>query len=103
MISLDYSWIGTLIITSFFLFLQLETLDELETIVSKLFGDVKNKQVKPVIYEHPFGPDELKRRFYVVPVKDIRSLKISFSAPDIVHQYRTAVSFPFHIPFVGFK
>ncbi|KAK7590251.1 hypothetical protein V9T40_001864 [Parthenolecanium corni] len=67
-----------------------ETLDELETIVSKLFGDVKNKQVKPVIYEHPFGPDELKRRFYVVPVKDIRSLKISFSAPDIVHQYRTA-------------
>lgn len=74
---------------------ELESLDELESIVSKLFGEVKNKGVKPPVYEHPFGPDELKRKFYVVPVKDIRSLKISFAAPDVVHQYKTAVSFSF--------
>ncbi len=70
-----------------------ESLDELELMVSKLFGNVKNKRVQKSVYnEHPYGPDEVKRKFYIVPVKDTRSLKISFSAPDVTVQYKTAVS-----------
>lgn len=61
--------------------------------MKNLFEDVENKHVNKVVYsDHPYGPEELKRKFYIVPVKDIRSLKISFSAPDVVDQYRTAVS-----------
>lgn len=60
--------------------------------MSKLFSEVKNKNAKKVIYkEHPYGPQELKRKFYVTPVRDIRSLKINFPAPDITDQYKTAV------------
>ncbi|XKL64356.1 hypothetical protein PGB90_004442 [Kerria lacca] len=68
-----------------------ESLDELESLVLKLFEDVKNKHVKKIIYEdHPYGLEELKRKIYLVPIQDIRSLKISFSAPDVTDQYKTA-------------
>ncbi|XP_065207037.1 insulin-degrading enzyme [Planococcus citri] len=68
-----------------------ESLDELENLVSNLFDDVNNKDVEcPIYNDHPYGSEQLKRKFYVVPVKDIRSLKISFSAPDVIDQYRTS-------------
>lgn len=61
--------------------------------VTEYFDDVENKHVKKVVYkDHPYGPEELKRKFYIVPVKDIRSMNVSFPAPDVVDQYKTAVS-----------
>lgn len=64
----------------------------METLVNNLFDNVKNKDVEcPIYNDHPYGSEQLKRKFYVVPVKDIRSLKISFSAPDVIDQYRTSV------------
>lgn len=61
--------------------------------VNDLFGRVKNNHISRVVYDdHPYGPEELKRKCYMVPIKDTRSLTINFAAPDIVRQYKTAVS-----------
>ncbi|XP_066996978.2 insulin-degrading enzyme [Anabrus simplex] len=67
-----------------------ESLDELEEMAVKLFSDVKNKSVtSPSWPEHPFGPDEVKLIGYIVPIKDIRILHITFPIPDLYVHYKT--------------
>jgi len=73
-------------------------LDELEKMVVPLFEDVKNKNVVPLKFEpkdHPWGVDQLGKRVYVVPVKEVNSVKLIFAVPDIVDEYEKAVSFEF--------
>lgn len=41
--------------------------------------------------EHPFGPEHLQVKGYVVPVKDIRNLNITFPIPDMREHYETQV------------
>ncbi|XP_076044547.1 insulin degrading metalloproteinase isoform X2 [Oratosquilla oratoria] len=68
-----------------------ESLDELETMVVDLFKDVTNKDVQiPEWPEHPFGPEQCQQIGYIVPVKDIRNLNITFPIPDLHPHYRTA-------------
>ena len=58
-----------------------------------LFGDVENKNVEaPEWKVHPFGPDQLKVKGYVIPIKDIRNLNITFPMPDMRQHYESQVS-----------
>lgn len=70
-----------------------ESLDDLEKMILSLFSDVANKNVKrPEWTDHPFGPEQLQVRGYVVPVKDFRNLNISFPIPDLHEHYKSGVS-----------
>jgi len=67
-----------------------ETLDELEKLCVDLFSGVENRNVQsPEWKEHPFGPKELQVKGYVVPVKDIRNLNITFPMPDMRKHYES--------------
>ncbi|GIY21913.1 insulin-degrading enzyme [Caerostris extrusa] len=67
-----------------------ESLEELMDIVIPLFSKVANKNVEyPEWKEHPFDSDHLKLEGYVVPVKDIRTLNVSFPIPDLRQEYRS--------------
>nr|XP_045607622.1 insulin-degrading enzyme-like [Procambarus clarkii] len=68
-----------------------ESLEELEAMVISLFTEVENKNVTtPEWLTHPFGPEQCRRLCYVVPVKDIRNLYITFPIPDLHPHYKTA-------------
>uniref|UniRef100_A0A1B6FWC7 Insulin-degrading enzyme n=2 Tax=Cuerna arida TaxID=1464854 RepID=A0A1B6FWC7_9HEMI len=67
-----------------------EDLDTLEEIAVDLFSGVKNKDVtSPVWLEHPFGPDQVKMKGFIVPVKDLRNLNINFPIPDLHEYYKS--------------
>ncbi|KAG7155866.1 Insulin-degrading enzyme-like [Homarus americanus] len=68
-----------------------ESLDELEAMVLELFTGVENKAVTvPEWLTHPFGPQQCCKLGYVVPVKDIRNLYVTFPIPDLHPHYKTA-------------
>lgn len=70
-----------------------ESLDQLEEMVLSLFSEVENKSVTvPEWTRHPFGPEQCRKVGYVVPVKDIRNLYVTFPIPDLHPHYKTAVS-----------
>ncbi|KAG8188554.1 hypothetical protein JTE90_007162 [Oedothorax gibbosus] len=67
-----------------------ETLEELTDIVVPLFSSVINKNVKmPEWKDHPFDSNHLRLKGYVFPVKNIRTLVITFPIPDLNHEYRS--------------
>lgn len=71
----------------------IESLDELEEMVIKLFGEVQDKQVNaPKWEEHPFKKEQFKTCAYMIPIKDVRNLNIIFPAPDLHQYYKSAVS-----------
>uniref|UniRef100_A0A8D9BMR4 Insulin-degrading enzyme n=5 Tax=Cacopsylla melanoneura TaxID=428564 RepID=A0A8D9BMR4_9HEMI len=73
-----------------FAILGKESLDDLEKMVADKFKDVKNKNVKtPVWNTHPYGKDQLKTKTYVTPVKDLRSLLVTFPIPDLQDQHKS--------------
>lgn len=71
-----------------------------------LFSQVRNKEVDiPVWNEHPFDDEHFRTKWYIVPVKDNRSLHVTFPIPDLHQQYQAEVmpSFPtFHAISVRF-
>jgi len=70
----------------------LETLDDLEDMVIKLFCDVQNKEIEvPVWPEHPFKDEHFRTKWYIVPIKDVRNLNITFPLPDLQKYYRASV------------
>lgn len=69
-----------------------ESLDDLEKLCCDLFAAVENKNVaSPEWKEHPFGPDQLQKKGFIVPVKDIRNLNITFPMPDMREHYESQV------------
>jgi len=67
-----------------------EDIDTLEDIAVQLFSCVQNKDVKaPVWLEHPYGPDQLQMKGYIVPIKDLRNLNINFPIPDLHEYYKS--------------
>lgn len=71
-----------------------EDLDVLQEIAVGLFAGVKNKDVEaPVWTEHPYGPDQLQVKGFIVPIKDLRNLNINFPIPDLQEYYKSGVSF----------
>ncbi|XP_020292220.1 insulin-degrading enzyme isoform X2 [Pseudomyrmex gracilis] len=68
----------------------LESLDELENMVVNLFWEVKNKEIKvPEWPEHPFKDEHFRTKWYIVPIKDMRTLNMSFPLPDMQQYYRS--------------
>ncbi|XP_034244574.1 insulin-degrading enzyme isoform X2 [Thrips palmi] len=67
-----------------------ESLDELEAMAVEYFSAVKCiDDVEPPTWpESPLGPDELKKRLSVVPIKDLRNLVINFPIPDLTDFYK---------------
>lgn len=71
----------------------LENLDKLEEMVLQLFDNVQDKKVvAPEWNEHPYGPEQLRTKGLVVPVKDLRNLNITFPIPDLQEYYKSGVS-----------
>ncbi|XP_026333644.1 insulin-degrading enzyme, partial [Hyposmocoma kahamanoa] len=67
-----------------------ESLDELEVMVANLFTAVEDKSViAPSWPDHPYPPELRRKRFYYLPVKDLRSLTIDFPIPDTRNQYKS--------------
>ncbi|XP_046427439.1 insulin-degrading enzyme isoform X1 [Neodiprion fabricii] len=68
-----------------------ESLDELETLVTKLFSNVENLDVDvPTWDEHPFSKENFQTRWYIVPIKDVRNLNMTFPIPDLREHFRSA-------------
>lgn len=66
-----------------------ETLDKLENMVVNLFCDIRNKEVEaPNWPEHPFNEEQFRTKWYIVPIKDVRNLNITFPLPDLQQYYR---------------
>nr|XP_040034007.1 insulin-degrading enzyme isoform X1 [Gasterosteus aculeatus aculeatus] len=67
-----------------------ESLDDLTSMVVKLFGEVENKNVPvPEFPEHPFQEEHLRQFYKVVPIKDIRNLYVTFPIPDLQKYYKS--------------
>lgn len=66
-----------------------EDLDELQELVVARFAGVEDKAVEvPEWQEAPFKEEQLASISYVVPVKDLRSLNITWGIPDLTALYR---------------
>merc|ERR1719285_1316185 len=67
-----------------------ESLDTLQDIVTQRFNGVEDKQVAvPEWTEPPFGSEQTGTMTYIVPVKDIRNLNITWGIPDLTAMYRS--------------
>uniref|UniRef100_A0A8C9F4L4 Insulin-degrading enzyme n=1 Tax=Pavo cristatus TaxID=9049 RepID=A0A8C9F4L4_PAVCR len=67
-----------------------KSLDELTSLVVKLFSEVENKNVPiPEFPEHPFQEEHLRQLYKVVPIKDIRNLYVTFPIPDLQKYYKS--------------
>lgn len=59
------------------------SIEQMEELVRTKFSQVENKNVaRPYFPDHPYGPDQLCEKIFVVPVKDLRSLELLFPFPD---------------------
>lgn len=60
--------------------------------VIEKFSEIENKNVElPLWSRHPFDEDQYAQKLYIVPVKDVRSLTISFTTDDLTQYYRSSV------------
>lgn len=66
-----------------------ESLDDLESMVVGMFSEIENKNVtSPEWKDLPYKNDQLATKTKVVPVKDSRSLTITFQTEDLEQHYR---------------
>ncbi|EDX11226.1 insulin-degrading enzyme isoform X1 [Drosophila simulans] len=67
-----------------------ESLDELEGMVLEKFSEIENKNVKvPGWPRHPYAEERYGQKVKIVPIKDIRSLTISFTTDDLTQFYKS--------------
>ncbi|XP_046368976.2 insulin-degrading enzyme-like [Haliotis rufescens] len=67
-----------------------ESLDELSEMTVRLFSGVENKNIQiPEWPEHPYQVEQLQRKICVVPVKDVRSLTVTWPIPDVSQYYHS--------------
>lgn len=70
-----------------------ETLDELEAMVIPRFSEIVNKNVvSPRWTNHPFLPEHYATKVSIVPVKDSRTLTLTFPTGDLDQFYKAGVS-----------
>ena len=81
-----------------FLVLGNQSLDELESYVREHFNNVENKNVTPNVWsDHPYESGN-PTITHVVPIKDIRTLNMSFPIPDTQEHFRNKpVSYISHL------
>ena len=69
-----------------------ESLDDMTEYICNVFGNVLNKNVVPPHWdEHPYGSEQLRKRVYAVPVKDIRRLTLIWPCPDLNELWESMV------------
>ncbi|KRK02280.1 insulin-degrading enzyme isoform X2 [Drosophila yakuba] len=67
-----------------------ESLDELESMVLEKFSEIENKNVEvPDWPRHPYAEERYGQKVKIVPIKDIRSLTISFTTDDLTQFYKS--------------
>lgn len=67
-----------------------ESLDELESMALKYFSEIENKNVKvPEWSDKIYLEDQQMTKTYILPIKDTRSLTISFQIPDYDEHFRS--------------
>lgn len=67
-----------------------ENLDELQQYVVEMFSDIPNKNLSPSQFDpYPFGKDFTSTIKHVVPVKDLKSMSLTWSTPDYRDHYKT--------------
>ncbi|XP_030382565.1 insulin-degrading enzyme [Scaptodrosophila lebanonensis] len=67
-----------------------ESLNKLEEIVVDKFSEIENKNVQvPNWPRHPFADNQYGQKVMIVPIKDIRSLTISFTTDDLTKLYKS--------------
>lgn len=70
-----------------------QTLDQLEALVQSKFAGIVNRDISvPTWPAHPFLAEHRGTRVSTVPVKDTRSLTISFPTGDLEQYYKSGVS-----------
>lgn len=73
-----------------------DSLDMLEKMVVPLFVKIENKNAKKLVIPftlHPLGPEQLKRAMHIVPLSsEVQVLRVIFPTPNVVDQYKSAVS-----------
>ncbi|XP_036326734.1 insulin-degrading enzyme-like [Rhagoletis pomonella] len=68
-----------------------ESLNDLEDMVIEKFSTIENKNVEiPTFPPEPFAEDKYAQKTYIVPIKDLRSLTISFTTADLTEFYKSA-------------
>lgn len=61
--------------------------------VMEKFSEIENKNVDvPDWPRHPYADDRYGQKVKIVPIKDIRSLTISFTTDDLTSFYKSSVS-----------
>ena len=69
-----------------------ESADDMTRYVCELFGGMVNKHItQPCWTEHPYGPEQLRKRVYVVPVQDIRELHLTWPCEDMNDHWQSKV------------
>eukprot|EP00158_Paraphelidium_tribonemae_P009916 Partr_v1_DN29000_c0_g1_i1_m25164 putative insulin-degrading enzyme len=67
-----------------------ENLDVLESMVSKYFSSIVNKNLPAPIFDgHPLGSSCLKKLCLVKPLKETRRLVVEFALPDFYDQWKS--------------
>lgn len=73
---------------------RLESLDKLEEMVIEKFSEIENKNVNvPEWSRHPYADEQYGQKLKIVPIKDSRSLTISFTTDDLTQLYKSAVRY----------
>ena len=63
-----------------------------------LFENIKNENLQKSIYaEHPWGPEELKRKVRILTIADMQLLRMHFPMPDALKHYKAMVNILFQI------
>ncbi|XP_065350054.1 insulin-degrading enzyme-like isoform X1 [Cloeon dipterum] len=66
-----------------------DSLDKLQDTAVNLFGTIENKKVAlPKWPGNPFGQEQLQKKGLAVPIKDWRSLSVTFPIPDMKQHYK---------------
>lgn len=62
--------------------------------VMEKFSEIENKNVKvPEWPRHPYADDQYGQKVKIVPIKDSRSLTISFTTDDLTEFYKSSVRY----------
>lgn len=67
-----------------------ESLDELEQLATKYFSEIENKEIPlPKWSDDVYLDDQMRTKLYIVPIKDTRTLSMSFQIPDMDEHFRS--------------
>lgn len=76
-----------------FHFPGLESIEDLVKLVTPMFVAIENKDLTPPKWDvNPYPEECLKKKVFIVPVKDKRSMIFIFPYPDEIEHYKTLVS-----------